>query len=150
MNNAFVWPDTAPSRPPFVPLRHNKENQDPSKRKQFLMPTERSDVAAHFHVPHLSPSSSKKKGREKKSAFVHIYAWLVSHIDAHLCLSSTWQPFFPLPKITFIISVSNTYWPAVSLWHIPAAHNHGCLQLSIRRDLLAPFFIHCGTKAPGR
>lgn len=58
--------------------------------------------------------------------------------------------FSPLPKITFIISVSNTYWPAVSLWHIPAAHNHGCLPLSIRRDLLAPFFIHCGTKAPGR
>lgn len=27
--------------------------------------------------------------------------------------------FFLLRKITFIISVSNTYWPRVSLWHIP-------------------------------
>lgn len=77
--------------PPFVPFQHNKENQDQSKRKQFLMPTERSDVAAHF----LSPPSfselkqKKKKGEEKRTAFVHIYAWLVSHIDAHLCLSST-------------------------------------------------------------
>lgn len=35
-----------------------------------------------------------------KTAFVHIYAWLVSYRDAHLCLSSTWQLFLlpPLPK----------------------------------------------------
>lgn len=39
------------------------------------------------HPPTSSTSSVK-------SAFVHIYAWLVSHIDAHLCLSSTWQLFF--------------------------------------------------------
>lgn len=51
--------------------------------------------------------------------------------------------FFLLRKITFIISVSNTYWPGVSLWHIPAPHNHACLQLSIPHDLLTPFFIHC-------
>lgn len=48
----------------------------------------------------LSPSSSELKQKKggKNAAFVHIYAWLVSHIDAHLCLSSTWQPFSPPPK----------------------------------------------------
>lgn len=49
--------------------------------------------------------------------------------------------FFLLSKITFIISVSNTYWPRVNLWHIPAAHNHGCLHLSISHDLLTPFLF---------
>lgn len=58
--------------------------------------------------------------------------------------------FFLLRKITFIISISNTYWPRVSFWHIPAPHNHSCLHLSVPHDLLTPFFIYCFSTLVGR
>lgn len=37
---------------PFVLFKHNKENQDPRRQKQFLMLIERSDVAAYSPSPH--------------------------------------------------------------------------------------------------
>lgn len=141
MSRAFVWPNTTP----FFSLCSVQTQQRESRPAQ-------AKTISHAHWKEWCSSifSLSPPPPHRKTAFVHIYAWLVSYIDAHLCLSSTWQLFFLLPKITFIISVSNTYWPAVSLWHIPAAHNHGCLLLSIHHDLLAPFFIHRVATPVGR
>ena len=103
---------------------------------------ERGDIAAYSTPPLLRLLSEKC-----------ICAYLCMVGQPYRCSSVSFinlTAFFLLRKITFIISVSNTYWPGVSLWHIPAPHNHGCLQLSIPHDLLTPFFIHCISTLVGR
>lgn len=77
---------------------------------------------------------------------ISMHGW--SAIKMLICVFHQLDSFFCSPllqKITFIISVSNTYWPGVTLWHVPTAYNHGCLPLSIPCDLSVPFLFSAST-----
>lgn len=92
---------------------------------------------------HISPPSPEWK----LHLCISMHGW--SAIEMLICVFHQLDSFFCSPllqKITFIISVSNTYWPGVTLWHVPTAYNHACLPLSIPRDLSAPFLFSASTE----